>query len=202
MFERTHDSVRRAIRKAEKNRLTVTLVQSLEGVRQFYWLQGKTRRKHGLPPQPFAFFLNIHRHILSQNLGILAIATWENRPIAASMYFYMGERAIFKYGASDESFQSLRGGNLVMWEAIKWLAQQGITSLHLGKTALAHEGLRRFKLNWGAREEKIEYIKYDLSRNQFVAGSDAVSGWHNHVFRLMPSFASRLAGALLYKHWA
>ena len=46
--------------------MTVEILQSVEAVRIFYSLQCQTRKKHGLPPQPFKFFLNIHKHILSQ----------------------------------------------------------------------------------------------------------------------------------------
>src|ERR1039457_4417887 len=79
MFARLESSVRRAIRKAEKSGVTVTVSRSLETMKVFYSLQCKTRRKHGLPPQPFAFFQNIFEHILSKNLGMIAIASCQQR---------------------------------------------------------------------------------------------------------------------------
>ena len=85
---------------------------------------------------------------------------------------------------------------------MKWLTRNGVTRLHLGKTSLLHDGLRRFKLNLGAVEEKIEYVKYDLRQNQFVTETDGVAGWHNAVFRALPVGLSRLAGGVLYQHWA
>jgi len=133
---------------------------------------------------------------------MIAVASQAGIPIAASVYLWLGDKAIYKYGASDYAYQHLRGSNLVMWEAMKWLARQGVTRLHLGKTARANEGLRRFKLNLGATEEIIDYIKYDLRKNRFVVEHDALTGWHNRVFRVLPVGLSRLAGGLLYKHWA
>jgi hypothetical protein len=202
LFARLESSVRRAIRKAEKDGVTVEISQALGAMKVFYSLQCKTRKKHGLPPQPFSFFLNIHKHILSQNLGMVALASWRKTPIAASVYFQLGDRAIYKYGASDEAFQHLRGTNLVMWEAIKWHLRNGAKKLHLGRTSMANEGLRRFKLGWGAAEQKIEYVKYDLRNNRFVVDADESSGWHNQLFSVMPGFLSRMAGAALYRHWA
>ena len=114
----------------------------------------------------------------------------------------MNRRALYKYGASDEAFQHLRGNNLVMWEAIRWLRRLGVTTLHFGRTSLGNEGLRRFKLGWGVREEMIEYVKFDYKRNQFVQEADAAAGWHNRFFRIMPSCLSRLTGAMLYRYWA
>ena len=202
MFEKMDGSARQAVRKAEKSGVTVAVSQSLEAVRDFYFLQCRTRKRHGLPPQPLGFFLNIHRHILSQNLGMIVVARQGRERIAAAVYFFLGGRAIYKYGASDFARQDLRGSHLVMWTAMKWLAQHGATRLHLGKTALANEGLRRFKLNLGAAEEKIEYVKYDLRQAKFVTETDGVAGWHNRVFRVLPVCLSRLAGGLLYRHWA
>jgi hypothetical protein len=202
MFTRLESSVRRAIRKAEKSGVTVTISQSLEAMKVFYSLQCKTRRKHGLPPQPFAFFRNIFEHILSKNLGMIAIASCEQRPIAASVYFQLGARAVYKYGASDEVFQHLRGANVVMWEAIKWHARNGAKTLHLGRTSIGNEGLRRFKLGWGAGEQKIEYVKYDLRKSRFVTETDEAAGWYNRVFNVMPIGLSRLIGAVLYRHCA
>jgi len=31
---------------------------------------------------------------------------------------------------------------------------------------------------------------------------DGVAGWHNRVFRRLPGPLARLAGRLLYQHWA
>ena len=202
LFEKMDGSVRRAVRKAEKDGVTVEVSQSLDAMKVFYKLQCLTRKRHGLPPQPFQFFVNIHRHILSQNLGMIAVASHAGRPIAASVYFYLGGRAIYKYGASDFAQQHLRGSNLVMWEAVKWLARNGAVNLDLGKSSVANEGLRRFKLNLGAQEKTVEYVKFDLREDRFVTETDGVEGWHNAVFRAMPVFMSRAAGGLLYRHWA
>jgi len=202
MFGALEGSVRRAIRKAEKDGVTVEISQSQTAMEIFYALQGLTRKKHGLPPQPRAFFMNIHRHILSENRGFIAVASYQGRPIAASVYFFMAGRAIYKFGASDAAAQQLRGNNLVMWTAMKRLAQNGMKTLHLGRTSLANDGLRRFKLNFGAHEETAAYVKFDLRQNRFVTDTDGVAGWHNVVFRRLPVSLSRLAGRMLYKHWA
>ncbi|HTV62053.1 MAG TPA: GNAT family N-acetyltransferase [Verrucomicrobiae bacterium] len=202
LFARLESSVRRAIRKAEKSGVTVTVSRELDAMETFFSLHCRTRRKHRLPPQPFAFFRNIYEHILSQNLGMIAVARCHNRPIAASVYFHRGARAIFKYGASDDAFQQLRGVNLVMWEAIKWLAREGVRTLHLGRTSIGNEGLRRFKLGWGAEEHRINYVKFDLHQGAFVTDTDEATGWHNRLFGALPQSISRMAGAALYRHCA
>jgi len=202
LFSRLESSVRRAIGKAEKAGVTVQILRSAEAVRIFYSLHCRTRKKHGLPPQPLKFFLNIHRHILSHDLGMVILARHHGRPIAASIYVNFGDQAIYKYGASNEAFQNMRGSNLVMWAAIKEYVRRGAKHLDLGRTSVGNAGLRKFKLGWGAKEHKIEYVKFDLRKNEFVTDADETSGWHTRIFRRMPVFLSRLIGAGLYKHWA
>jgi CelD/BcsL family acetyltransferase involved in cellulose biosynthesis len=202
LFARLESSNRRAIRKAQKLGLRVEFSQSLEALRRYYSLHCKTRKRHGLPPQPFAFFLNIYEHVLSQNKGVVALARHAEHVVAGAVYFQFNGQGIYKFGASDETFQDFRGNDLVMWEAIKWHARKGMKKLHFGRTSLGNQGLRRFKLGWGVEERQIEYIRYDFCHERYVSGRDNALGWHNSVFRRLPVFALRVLGNILYRHVA
>ncbi len=87
-----------------------------------------------------------------------------------------------------------------MWRAMERYAGKGFEALSLGRTSLMHEGLRRFKLGFGAAEEKIDVCKFDYAKGEFVQEEDKVEGWFNRVFERLPIFALRLAGKLLYRH--
>lgn len=202
VFARVESAVRRAIRKAEKTGISIEFAQSLDAMRTFYYLHCKTRNRHGLPPQPFRFFQNIHDCILAQNHGFVVLARYQQTPVASAVYFHWEKNAIYKYGASDEAFQHLRANNLVMWEAIKWYGRHNFQQLHFGRTSLTNQGLRRFKLGWGTEEHNIEYVRYDMRKDGFVTVKDGASGWHSHVFNVLPSFLSRFVGTMLYKHMA
>lgn len=202
LFARTEASVRRAVRKAEQSALTITVAQDLAAVRTFYTLLCKTRQRHGLPAQPFPFFANIHRHILARNQGQIILAHHQGTPVAGAVYFHFGDTAIYKFGASDETLQHLRANNLVMWEAIKWHAGHGFASLDFGRSSLANEGLRKFKLGWGTTERQIDYVRQDLRSDAFVTVKDESAGWYNRIFNHLPVSLSRLAGSMLYKHVA
>jgi lipid II:glycine glycyltransferase (peptidoglycan interpeptide bridge formation enzyme) len=123
-----------------------------------------------------------------------------NRPVAAGVYFHHGNQAIFKFGASDKAFQHLRPNNLVMWEAIKRYAADGFKSLHLGRTSQANEGLRRYKLGFGAHEETIEDCRYDFRKHAFDAERHPVKDVSSRMFRCLPLPLLRLAGRMLYPH--
>jgi CelD/BcsL family acetyltransferase involved in cellulose biosynthesis len=200
LFNQLDSAVRRGIRKAEKEGLRVEFSTQPEAIKEFFVLHCRTRKRHGLPPQPMAFFENIARYILGTNQGFVATARTGERAIGAFVVFHSKDEAIYKFGASDSAYQQLRPNNLLMWEVIKRCAAKGMGRLHLGRTSVTNEGLRRFKLGFGAREVRIEYRKYDFSRNAFVGGEDRAEGWFNRVFRCLPVGLLRLTGEVLYPH--
>jgi len=202
LFANVDGAVRRAIRKSQKSGLTVEIGRDPAVMREFYVLQCRTRRKHGLPPQPLRFFQNIQRHVLSRNQGFVVLARRDRTAVAGAVFLHFGNHAIYKFGASDERFQHLRVNNLVMWEAIRWYATHDFDELDFGRTSLGNEGLRNFKLRWGTQEHRIEYVRYDCRQGGFVKVDDEAFGWHNRVFRILPGAVSRCVGAMLYRHVA
>lgn len=202
LFSHCDSATRRAVRKAEQAGLSITFAHDLETTRAFHTLLCKTRKRLGVPPQPLHFFESIQRNILARRQGCIVLARRGDIPVAGAMFFHFARRALFKFGASDEAFQHLRPNNLVMWRAIDWHARAGFESLDLGRTSLDNDGLRRFKLGWGAAERRIEYSRFDLRSAAFVTSRDRSSGWHNGLFKLLPVALARPLGAAAYKHVA
>ncbi len=193
-------ATRRAIKKAEQSGVAIEFTRSMESVEEFYRLFCQTRKKHGAPPQPLEFFRNIQRHVLAKEHGWVVLARVGGAPVAGAVYFHSGCTVLYKFGASDESFQQTRANQMVMWRAIQRSAAEGFAALDFGRTSFGNEGLRRYKLNWGAVERKLEYFRYDLRRDQFVPAPDQAGGWHSHLFRRMPVPLLRLLGRYLYPH--
>ncbi len=201
LYKSLASSVRRAIRKAQGGDVEVRMSTGWDAVESFFVLHCQTRRRHGLPPQPFRFFENIWLHLLKHGHGFIVLAKVQGKAVAAAMFLHFGRRAIYKFGASNPAFQALRPNDLLMWKAIEHCAGVGFDSLHLGRTSIANEGLRRFKLGFGAVEERITYYKYDFLKKNFVSDSDRAenSPWKALCIR-MPIPVLRLAGAVLYPH--
>jgi hypothetical protein len=198
-FEPAH---RRAIRKAEKSNVTAEFSRGIDAVRAFHQLLCLTRRRHGLPPQPFSFFAAIHQEVLEKKLGVVVLARHGSVPIAGAIFFESFGGATYKFGASDEAYQHLRGNNLVMARAIEHFAQRKFSSLDFGRTSLGNSGLRQFKLGWGANEHRIDYARYDLQKDCYVTTPDQSHGWHTRVFQRLPGIVSRALGVALYRHIA
>jgi hypothetical protein len=193
------DSTKRNIKKAEKE-IKVEVTNSAHALHEFYRLNSLTRRDHGLPPQPRYFFNTIYEQILAKRTGIISLATFNNRAIAGNVFFLFGEKAVYKYGASDRYYQHLRANNLVMWKAIEWCCENGYKMLCFGRTEPGNDGLRQFKVGWGTDEHIINYYKYDFRNDSFVKNPPRVSAFQHKIFNKLPIPVLNSIGTLLYKH--
>jgi lipid II:glycine glycyltransferase (peptidoglycan interpeptide bridge formation enzyme) len=199
IFSTFRSSTKRNINKAIKENVRVKILNSLESVKEFYQLNCMTRKKHGLPPQPFYFFRKLYKHIISKKKGFVILASYCDKVVAGAIYSHFGNKALFKYGASDKNYQHLRANNLVMWEAIKWYEQNGCKYFSFGRTEPDHEGLLQFKRGWGTQEETIHYYKYDLTKDEFVKDSSRIKSFYS-ICQKLPLPVLKLAGHLVYRH--
>lgn len=200
IFKGFRGSTQRNIRKAEKENVKVSISTSIESIRDFYRLHCMTRKKHGVPPQPFSFFINLHKNILEKNKGFIVFAMCNGSCISAAVYLHFGKRAYYKYGASDSKAQHLRASNLVMWEAIRWYLRNGYQTFCFGRTDLENKGLRQFKNGWGTRESFLYYYKYDLRGETYVNTHRPIPELIKKVFTIMPIPLSRIIGSLSYRY--
>jgi hypothetical protein len=194
------DNTKRNIKKAFKAEIQVNLSNSYEAVKQFCQLNWLTRKKHGLPPQPNHFFENLHRHIIFHHRGIVALASCQEKVVAAAIYLHDGDMAIYKYGASHPDYLSIRPNNLVMWEAIRYYANRQYRCLCFGKTDPENLGLRRFKQGWGTEERSIFYFKLDVKNRTFLKEKSALTGIHTKIFHRTPVPILKIIGTLIYRH--
>lgn len=202
VFSRFASSTRRAIRKSEKSNVRIEQAYSLDALKGFYRLQCITRKRHGLPPQPFKFFENILEQFVKPGRGSIFTAYVDNEPAASSIYLEQGSTVHYKYGASDPTFQTSRCNNSVMWAAMKHYSERGFNVMDLGRNSLENQGLRKYKNTWGPSERITYYHRYNLKTDTIMKMSDDVYGWHNKIFANLPLSLTRLAGKILYRHIA
>jgi CelD/BcsL family acetyltransferase involved in cellulose biosynthesis len=190
---------RRNIKKAKRTGVTVQIDDSAKALRAFYQLHCMTRKRQGLPPQPYSFFRHIQKYVLSAGRGIVVSGLVSGKVIAGAVFFHFDQAAIFKYGASDARFLSHRPNNLVLWEAIRWYNARGIKMLSLGRTECENAGLLRYKRSWGATENELRYYRHDYQAHS----KTPMPLPSRHIRRALsrsPMGFLRLLGRLLYKH--
>lgn len=191
-------AVRRALRKAGRESLSVTIETSSRSITDFYALHTRTRRRHGLPPQPIAFFHSIGRNLIESGLGFVVLARSAGRLVAGAVFLHSGRRAIYKFGASDAESWHLRPNQPVMWEAIRHLADAGCHFLNFGRTAISDDGLRRFKLSWACSARPMSYFRF--RSGSWTSPFREPKESHPFLFSRLPLVLNRLAGQLIYPH--
>ena len=103
-------------------------------------------------------------------------------------------------GNANLRLQEFRANDLVMWQAIQFLARAGAEKLHFGRTERENDGLRRFKLSWDTQEKTLNYFRFDPSGQQSFMPARHDSGFHKRVFGRLPLMFNQLAGSIIYPH--
>lgn len=198
VFERFHrDCVQRKIRRAEREKLSIAEGRTPHILAQFYRLVVQTRRRQGLPPQPFAWFKNLVG-CLGTDINI-RIASKNDEPIAGIVTIQHKRSLIYKYGASDERFHNLGGMAYLFWIAIQDAINGGLSELDMGRSDLDNPGLIAFKERWGASCATLSYWRYPITtkpRSSPVWKRPTLQ----QVFRLIPDRCLCAVGSVLYRH--
>jgi CelD/BcsL family acetyltransferase involved in cellulose biosynthesis len=195
--------VQRNIRRAEREGLTVRqATRPPDLVDTFYQLHVRTRRRQGVPVQPRRFFHLLWENTISTGLGSVLIVEAADRPIAAAVFLAWNGTVIYKFGASDASAWSLRPNHLLFWYAIRTACEQGYRWFDFGRTDAGQEGLRNFKLSWGAAEDPLVYGTLGGRAESAPATGGMAARMLGPVIRHGPPLLCRAAGETLYRYIA
>jgi lipid II:glycine glycyltransferase (peptidoglycan interpeptide bridge formation enzyme) len=195
--------VQRNIRRAEREGLTIrqaTCPPDL--VDTFYQLHLRTRRRQGVPVQPRRFFRMLWENTISTGLGSVLIVEAVGRPIAAAVFLAWNGTVIYKFGASEASAWSLRPNHLLFWYAIRTACEQGYRRFDFGRTDAGQEGLRNFKLSWGAAEDPLVYQTLGAEARPAPATEGMAARMLGPVIRHGPLLLCRAVGETLYRYTA
>jgi hypothetical protein len=191
----------RNIIKSKKNNLTFKISKDIASIDEFYKLNILTRKKHGLPPQPKSFFINIYNYLFENNLGFVATVYTDKKAIASAIFFTYKNTIIYKYGASDSKNLILRPNNFLFDSMLNYACNNNYSFFDFGICSKNNFGLRRFKLGWGTIEEDISYVLINRT-GIHPYNKKNVNNIIHTIFKILPSKLNVLLGELLYKYIA
>lgn len=198
LFRSFHkDCVQRKIRRAEREHLDYREGRSEDLLNMFFDLLLKTRRKHGLPPQPIAWFQNLIAFV-GDHLQI-HVALKGDSPVAAIMTTRWTDTLVYKYGCSDPEFSNMGGTPMLFWKAIQAGKASGLRRFDLGRSDCDNAGLLTFKDHWATERSELRYWRHSAAS----ASPSQGTGDNRLVDQLVKRIPDRLlvmAGKLLYKH--
>jgi hypothetical protein len=192
-----HSNTQRAIRRAQREGMSYEAGTSERLLSSFYGLLRLTRRRHGLPPQPLAWFRNLVT-CLGNGLAI-HVASKDGLPVAAILTLSFKKTMVYKYGGSDAARHPLGGMPFLFWRAIQEAQAKGIEDLDLGRSDLDQQGLVAFKDHLGATRSTLTYYTYP-EKAKGAADDSPLARAAKRVVAYLPDAALDLTGRLLYKH--
>lgn len=198
VFRRFHrDCIQRKIRRAEREGVVVERGDSAGLLDEFYGLMIQTRRRHGLPPQPFEWYRNLGE-CLGQALTVW-IARKDRRAAAAILTVRHRQVVVYKYGASDARMHALGCMPYLMWRAAEDAVERGMEWLDLGRSDEGQTGLIAFKEHLGAERSVLLYWRWP----QGHCGPSG-AGWSRSVLGVvcqrLPERWLRGLGSAVYRH--
>jgi CelD/BcsL family acetyltransferase involved in cellulose biosynthesis len=194
-----HSTHRRNIRVALKRGVRVEWGAKREHLEIFYRLHLQTRRRQGIPVQPWKFFDLLATGLIEQGLGFVLLAFKDDECLAAALFLHWQHTLTYKFGASAADGLNLRPNNLLFWTAIRWGCENGYTVFDMGKTDLDNAGLRDFKSGWGAKEIPLAYSFLPAETSQPKTGK--LMSIMKLVIRNSPEWVCRAMGEILYGHF-
>ncbi len=197
--QRFHRSQWQNVRNAEKKGVHIEWGGQLDQLRTFYHLQCLTRRRHGLPVQPWKFFELLWWTLIRQERGFLLLAHAGNRCLAGGIFLHWQQTLTYKYAASTEERREFRPNHLLTWTAMRWGCENGLSKFDFGRSRVEDVGLRAFKHRWGAEETPLAYSALPAVPDGPMAGK--LMGVMRAVIRASPVLVCRAAGELLYRHF-
>ncbi|MGA3240201.1 MAG: GNAT family N-acetyltransferase [Bryobacteraceae bacterium] len=199
VFRGSHrDCIQRRIRHAEKEGVSIKEGNDPDSVKTFYDLVLQTRRRHGLPPQPKAWFKNLMECM--GDAATIRLAFIGDEPIGGILTLQYGKSLYYKYGASDARFHRFGAMPYLFWHAIQDAIGRGLEELDMGRSDCGDAGLITFKERWGPARSALSYLRSPSDAGQHVYGGIGRSALARRACRHMPDECLVGLGMLLYRH--
>ena len=189
----------RQIKVAYQRGVRIESGNDVEHLRKFYSLHLQTRRRLGIPIQPWSFFKRMAESILESGYGFVLLAYKEKVCVAAAVFLHWNRTLIYKYSASTKESRHLLAMDPILWTAICWGCERDFHWMDMGRTNQDEKGLRNFKLRWGAEELPLLYSASPV-RSESILQSKLMPLMQT-IIKKSPLWVCRLAGELFYRYF-
>lgn len=156
---------RHAIRRAERDGVTVGLVESTdENCKIMYDLLSETAKgQFGI--RSYEYYRTFWQRFEAAELGQLFFAFYEGKVVAGAYAMTLGSKSTYKDGASVRDRTAYGASHLLQWKVIEWAKSRGVKvhdfcgsppSDQIANKDHPHYGVGRFKLSFS--KQVVDYI--------------------------------------------
>ena len=160
LLKNMRQRLRRALRKAEKNGITVKKSTNPEDIHEFYQIQMQTAGRHGFVAFSEDFFYKQFAALAKNDEAVLYTAKYQGETLAQNFMIFYGNEASYHYGVSSELGTKLSGAPLLHMEAMRDARKRGIKRYNFWGIVEEDEtwhrfyGVSQFKRGFGVTELK------------------------------------------------
>ena len=195
------DCIIRSVKKAEKSRVIVRVGSSEKDLKQFYFIHAITRRRQGLPIQPYKFFKNMWKILYPKGYFALLLAELGKETVAGIILFKFKDIVSFEHGASIPKYLAVRPNHLLLWTAVEMACSEGYHYFDFGKTTPENKGLLDFKRRWGAKMDDLPYFYYPQVKGVMsLEESDLSQKFLQFIGKHLPLSLAKIIGWIAYRH--
>jgi len=201
LYRNLASNFRRNIIRAQRSGVDVESGCCKANLQRFRSLHEATRRRLGLPVQPFRFF-RLLRDLYEQS-GDMQIwtASLHGRDLASILTLREGDTMYYKWSARADS--DINGaGHLLLWALIEHCSDR-FASLDMGRTDERNLGLNRYKHEAGALPDPLPYSFIPKAPREISA--ETPSPLHTlaaRIWRHMPDRLYRFISDFAYSYLA
>ncbi len=147
-----HESLRRGIRKAEKENVAVVPFSADRHMAGFLSLMMATEKRHRRSPKyPPAFYSGLAELAADDDRLRWVWCERDGQPVASHIYVREGDMLLYWQGYFDPAFSSLRPNQYMMFLQAQECARLGMRYLNLGASPPDADGLQEYKERWGGK---------------------------------------------------
>jgi len=203
LFKNFHKScVANKIKKAAKSDLTLEEMEKQTDLNDFFRLHELTRKRLGLPVQPYQFFYNLWKIFGPSNNIKILLARHNGAVIGALLNFLYKNRMSNDYASTDFKSKNLNPTHFMYWESIKLAHSQGIKIFDFGRTPISAESLGTFKGRWGTKTVGLSQHYYSKNGDRSFTTSENSLKYRllQNLCKSSPGYAYSLISKFVYCH--
>ncbi len=163
--------LRRKIRKAEKNNITVSVSEDPKDIHEFYQIELETAKRHKFVEFSESFLMKQFEAFAKYGQVKLYTAKLGDEILAQNFMIFYGNEASYHYGVSTQLGTQYSGAPLLHMQAMRDARERGIKRYNfwgitgLNETKHRFYGVSQFKRSFGVEELKYLHA-HDLVINK------------------------------------
>ena len=199
-FHRT--CVRQRITRATNSNIDLRTGETESDVKEFYQLYLLTRKRLGLPPQPYIFFRSLWEIFYPEKRITILLARKNGGSIAGLIIFKFRDRVSVDFSVYDEKFLTISPTHYLFWEAVKSAYSEGYRIFDFGRTSPYNDTLMDFKRRWGTEIADLPYLYYPKEMSRKIGTREKSMSYRliKKLCSITPQPVFQNLGTFLYNH--